>query len=239
MVYHFDICYHAAFRIDRHSFNVQIRLCGRAPYECESHHGSGDLFRRKLFYLPVYRSLDFENRAETDIKKREESIRRHVRSLGGRGNMARFIFSGIAGMIEQYVFHVGSGSENTKAILNIIKAMPLMIIVSSIVGPILEEIIFRKIIFGVLYEKTNFFIAGLISSVIFGIVHQDLTHLLLYTAMGFTFAFLYVQTKRIIVPIFAHVMMNTIVVVMQLGPAQKYIEQHSEQMQLIIGGLFV
>ncbi|MED3659348.1 CPBP family intramembrane metalloprotease [Bacillus siamensis] len=146
---------------------------------------------------------------------------------------------GIAGMIEQYVFHVNSGSENTKAILNIIKAMPLMIIVSSIVGPILEEIIFRKIIFGVLYEKTNFFIAGLISSVIFGIVHQDLTHLLLYTAMGFTFAFLYVQTKRIIVPIFAHVMMNTIVVVMQLGPAQKYIEQHSEQMQLIIGGLFV
>ena len=142
-------------------------------------------------------------------------------------------------MIEQYVFHVGSGSENTKAILNIIKAMPLMIIVSSIVGPILEEIIFRKIIFGVLYEKTNFFFAGLISSVIFGIVHQDLTHLLLYTAMGFTFAFLYVQTKRIIVPIFAHVMMNTIVVVMQLGPAQKYIEQHSEQMQLIIGGLFV
>lgn len=60
---------------------------------------------------------------------------------------------GIAGMIEQYVFHVNSGSENTKAILNIIKAMPLMIIVSSIVGPILEEIIFRKIIFGVLYEK--------------------------------------------------------------------------------------
>ncbi len=53
-----------------------------------------DLFRRKLFYLPDYRSLDFENRAETDIKKWEESIRRHVRSLGGRGNMARFIFSG-------------------------------------------------------------------------------------------------------------------------------------------------
>ena len=56
--------------------------------------------------------------------------------------------------------------------------------------------------------------------------------------MGFTFAFLYVQTKRIIVPIFAHVMMNTIVVVMQLY-RPKYIEQHSEQMQLIIGGLFV
>ncbi|MFE7703935.1 CPBP family intramembrane glutamic endopeptidase, partial [Bacillus subtilis] len=88
---------------------------------------------------------------------------------------------GIAGSIEYYVFGIGRESENTQAILDVIQAVPLMIIVSSIVGPILEEIIFRKIIFGALYEKTNFFFAGLISSVIFGIVHADLKHLLLYT----------------------------------------------------------
>ncbi|MFV9834425.1 CPBP family intramembrane glutamic endopeptidase [Bacillus stercoris] len=146
---------------------------------------------------------------------------------------------GVAGSIEYYVFGIGRESENTQAILDVIQAVPLMIIVSSIIGPILEEIIFRKIIFGALYEKTNFFFAGLISSVIFGIVHADLKHLLLYTAMGFTFAFLYERTKRIWVPIFAHLMMNTFVVIMQLEPVQKYLEQQSTQMQLIIGGLFL
>ncbi|MCY8826183.1 CPBP family intramembrane glutamic endopeptidase [Bacillus atrophaeus] len=145
----------------------------------------------------------------------------------------------IAGSIEYYILGIGRESENTEAILKIIQSVPLMIAVSSIIGPILEEIIFRKIIFGVLYEKTNFFIAGLISSIIFGIVHADLKHILLYTAMGFTFAFLYARTKRIIVPIFAHIMMNTFVVLMQLEPVQKYLEQQSAQMQLIIGGLFL
>ncbi len=209
-----------AFRIDRHSFNVQIRLCGRAPYECESHHGSG-IYSVVSFFICLIIVLLILRTAPKQTLRNGKKASAGMSVLWAVAGIWLALFSqGIAGMIEQYVFHVGDGSENTKAILNIIKAMPLMIIVSSIVGPILEEIIFRKIIFGVLYEKTNFFIAGLISSVIFGIVHQDLTHLPLYTAMGFTFAFLYVQTKRIIVPIFAHVMMNTIVVVMRLGPAK-------------------
>lgn len=59
----------------------------------------------------------------------------------------------IAGSIEYYVLGIGRESENTEAILKIIQSVPLMIAVSSIIGPILEEIIFRKIIFGVLYEK--------------------------------------------------------------------------------------
>lgn len=60
---------------------------------------------------------------------------------------------GIAGMIEQYVFHVGSGSENTKAILSIIKAMPLMIIVSSIVSSRFLKKSFSGRSFSVYYMK--------------------------------------------------------------------------------------
>ncbi len=47
-------------------------------------------------------------------------------------------------------------------------------------------------------------------------IHLDFLHILVYTAMGFVFAFLYVQTKRIIVPIIVHAGMNTLVVVAQL-----------------------
>ncbi len=120
----------------------------------------------------------------------------------------------IAAVIEK-LLGIEMGSENTKEILNLINEFPLAIIVSSIFGPILEEIVFRKIIFGSLHNRFNFFISALISSVIFALAHMEPAHILLYSAMGFTFAFLYVKTNRIIVPIFAHVTMNTLVVLVQ------------------------
>lgn len=140
----------------------------------------------------------------------------------------------IAGSIEN-LMGIEMGSENTQQIINLIKASPIIIIISSIIGPILEEIVFRKVIFGSLYKRLNFFLAGLISSLIFAFAHGEPEHLLLYSAMGFTFAYLYVKTKRILVPIFAHVSMNTIVVVLQLN--QDKIQQ-LQQLQSFIGGYF-
>lgn len=150
---------------------------------------------------------------------------------------SRFVSQSIAASIEMYLFGVNPESENTQRIMEIITALPLMVFVSSVFGPILEEIIFRKIIFGAIYEKTNFFIAALFSSVLFSVVHLDFSHLLIYTAMGFTFSFLYVRTNRIIVPIFAHVAMNTLVVLLQTfrEPIEEYLK-HVEKMQMIIGG---
>ena len=82
----------------------------------------------------------------------------------------------------------------------------------------------------------NFFFAALISSLIFSIAHGELEHLILYGAMGFTFAFLYIKTKRILVPIFTHVAMNTIVVIMQLNQ-KRYIVVDTDKFDTIIGGL--
>ncbi|WP_456276962.1 CPBP family intramembrane glutamic endopeptidase [Bacillus sp. AK128] len=137
---------------------------------------------------------------------------------------------GIAGTIENRVFGIELGSENTEFLVEIALTTPLFIVVTSIIGPILEEIIFRKILFGTLYKRYNFFIAALLSSVIFAMVHMDFKHLLIYSAMGFTFAFLYVRTNRIIVPIIAHVAMNTFVVLVQVVFKDK-IEEYQEQVE--------
>ncbi|WP_409303975.1 lysostaphin resistance A-like protein [Peribacillus sp. SCS-155] len=144
----------------------------------------------------------------------------------------------VAGMIEK-MLGIETGSENTQEILQLIKSVPAVILVSSIIGPILEELIFRKIIFGSLYKRFNFFISALISSIIFGVAHFELVHILLYSAMGFTFAFLYVKTNRIIVPIFAHVAMNTLVVILQSAYKDdiEKMMKDMEQAQSFIGGL--
>lgn len=142
---------------------------------------------------------------------------------------------GMAAVIENKLFGIEPGSENTQFLVEIAMTTPLFIVVTSVIGPILEEIIFRKILFGSLYKRFNFIIAAIISSVIFAIVHMDFTHILIYTAMGFTFAFLYVRTKRIIVPIIAHVSMNTFVVLVQVifrDEIEKY-QQQVETMQFI------
>ncbi len=133
------------------------------------------------------------------------------------------------------------GSDNTQQILRIIETFPIMIVVSSVIGPILEEIVFRKIIFVAFYKRFNFFLSALLSSVIFSFAHMEPEHTLLYSAMGFTFAYLYVKTNRILVPIVAHVSMNTFVVLVQSvyrEDLEKLIKQ-AEQMQSFIGGFFL
>ncbi|WP_077624187.1 CPBP family intramembrane glutamic endopeptidase [Sediminibacillus massiliensis] len=171
-----------------------------------------------------------------------------VRSAAGVGNIILWSFLGVflaylaqiaAVIIESGVLGIKPGSENTMDIMEIARAAPIFILIPALIAPILEEVIFRKIIFGTMYKRTNFFIAAVASSVIFGLVHMDVFHLITYTAMGFVFAFLYVQTKRIIVPIIAHMSMNTITVIAQfnLDPEEmeKMMEQW-EQIQTIIGG---
>ncbi|MDQ6595546.1 CPBP family intramembrane metalloprotease [Bacillus salipaludis] len=143
----------------------------------------------------------------------------------------------IAANIERLI-GIEMGSENTKDIIHIIEEFPLAILVSSIFGPILEEIVFRKILFGTLHKRFNFFISAIISSVIFALAHMELEHILLYSAMGFTFAFLYVKTKHILVPIFAHVTMNTMVVIVQSAYKDdiERLIRDAESMQNFIGG---
>jgi membrane protease YdiL (CAAX protease family) len=144
----------------------------------------------------------------------------------------------LAGMIERDILGIDPGSENTQTIAKLTMVTPYFIIVPAVFGPVLEEVVFRKIIFGSFYKKFNFFVSAILSSLIFGLAHFEVTHLLVYTAMGFTFAFLYVKTKRIIVPIVAHVAMNSFVLLMQFLFAediQKYMEQF-EQMEQFIGG---
>ncbi|MEC5425906.1 type II CAAX endopeptidase family protein [Virgibacillus sp. C22-A2] len=147
------------------------------------------------------------------------------------GVFMAFIAQGVAAMIEIEVFGIDPGSENTQVIMDVARAAPLFMIIPAVIAPILEEIIFRKIIFGGLYERTNFFIAALLSALIFGIIHGEPQHILVYASMGFVFAFLYVKTKRIIVPIIVHMAMNTIVVIAQFNLTPEEIERMQQQLQ--------
>lgn len=141
-------------------------------------------------------------------------------------------------VIERFVFGAPVGSENTMQLMQVARQAPIFIILISILGPILEELVFRKAIFGSLYKKMNFFFAGIISGVLFAVLHNDFSHLLTYIAVAFVLAFIYVETKRILVPILAHMAMNTFAVIGQLSLDPEEMEQMLEQVQFILVGGF-
>lgn len=135
----------------------------------------------------------------------------------------------LAAFIETTFFGVEVGSQNTQNLVRQAQAAPIILLVIAIVGPILEELVFRRVIFGSLIKTTNFFIAALISSVVFAAIHMDFTHLLVYAVSGFIFAFLYHKTKRLWVPMIAHISLNTFVSLVQLTNSEEILKQLEQQ----------
>lgn len=91
-----------------------------------------------------------------------------------------------------------------------------MVIGAVIFGPIVEELIFRKAIFGII---PNDKIALAVSSIIFGLIHLTSESSLVdaivngvpYFVMGFIFGFIYIQTKKnIMIVTIVHMVSNLI-----------------------------
>ena len=138
----------------------------------------------------------------------------------------------IIGAAIESTFGVTAGSENTELLSNIAKTAPIIIFAMVLFAPFLEEVVFRRIIFGGLYTKTNFWVAAIVSAIVFAAVHNELQHLLMYLMPGLAFAFVYYKTKRLLTPMIAHFLMNSFVTVVQWN-ADK-LQQLQDMQQSII-----
>lgn len=152
----------------------------------------------------------------------------------------------IMATIEMELLEIDPGSENTQFIVELAQMNIWFILLPAIIGPIIEELVFRKVIFGSLQKRMNIHVAAIIGALVFALAHFDLEHTLIYFAMGLVFTFLYVKTKRVIVPIIAHMAMNTLVVVMQVLLGPEKLEEMLEQLEqiqekasfILLGGWF-
>ncbi|MGY4691183.1 CPBP family glutamic-type intramembrane protease [Salibacterium sp. K-3] len=151
-----------------------------------------------------------------------------------------FLAQYIAILIEMAI-GIEPGSQNTQDILSIVEMFPVFAVIVAVIGPILEEIVFRKVLFGTFYRHFNFVISALLSALIFSLVHFDFTHVLIYTAVGFAFSYLYVKTGRILVPIVAHVAMNSYAILVQVmfGDQIQEMQRKLEQVSMILGGIML
>ncbi|CAD5902796.1 CAAX amino terminal protease family protein [Carnobacterium maltaromaticum] len=140
---------------------------------------------------------------------------KQVITWGIIGVFAAIIMQQLAQFIEVHLFQQTIASQNSAEIFAIINKYPLFLLTTVLFGPIMEEFVFRKVIFGFFFDLTGAVGAAVISSLLFAFVHMD-GHFLVYSTMGLVFCFLYTKTKNIATPIIAHVLMNTIAVILSL-----------------------
>lgn len=108
-------------------------------------------------------------------------------------------------------FITGQSVSNNEALVreSIMAAPIYMLFTCSVVAPVLEEMVFRRALKGLIKDNWIFIIT---SGVLFGLLHIigsyrthfDLLYIIPYGAMGFSFAYLLVKTKNITLPILIH-----------------------------------
>lgn len=133
------------------------------------------------------------------------------------GTFGLYVLQIIASLITMAILGQPTQSDHTRQIVQITETAPLFLISVSIIGPILEEIVFRKIFYGGLQRKVGFLFAALISSAVFAVAHFDLRFVLVYFAIGFFLCYVYHKTRRIVVPMFMHATMNAVAVMVTMN----------------------
>lgn len=120
-------------------------------------------------------------------------------------------------------FTTQSTSDNQLLIMEVFKQAPLYIVfVAVIFAPIVEEILFRGIIYRFLRFHKFKYIALFISSFLFGVLHvyesilvaryEDLWFIFVYMAIGWFMGVIYEKSGDILAPIALHMVYNAIAV---------------------------
>lgn len=133
------------------------------------------------------------------------------------------VILGIIMQIFAYFLEFNPQSENTSEIAKIVKQQPVFMIFVIILAPILEEFVFRKAVFGYLYdilaenkEKLRFLIASTLTGLVFALPHDGLSPIaIVYVVMSMIFSYAYRKSANILVPIVAHMLMNAVVIISQ------------------------
>lgn len=123
-----------------------------------------------------------------------------------------------------YILGVSIKSRNSEMNIYFLKYSKFTVFISVFV-PIFEEIVYRKILFGYLYDLLSgcnkyvrFITSVLVSSVIFGSIHDGVFHpaMLYYVIYGVIFSSVYFYTKRISASMTVHVLNNLFLDIMNI-----------------------
>ena len=80
----------------------------------------------------------------------------------------------------------------------------------AVLGPILEEVLFRGAIQGYLMRKYNPVVGIVVASVIFGVIHKNPIQIFYATCLGLVFGWMYYRIRSLMPVIIGHVLNNSL-----------------------------
>lgn len=95
----------------------------------------------------------------------------------------------------------------------------LVVIRTVILAPVVEELIFRGLIFSRIKSYTGFWIAALISAAIFGVYHLNLAQGIYAFLFGILFCLIYRRFENLLACIFMHASANLLSVILEFTGA--------------------
>lgn len=110
-------------------------------------------------------------------------------------------------LFEQLFFASPRFSANTSYLLAVYHKYPYYLLTIVIFLPVMEEFVFRKVLFKDLALFSDPLLAAFVSSLLFSLAHQD-GHYLTYLLIGLVLCYVYTKTNRLRDPIIMHCLMN-------------------------------
>lgn len=171
-----------------------------------------------IFEIILLKDFLIEN-----IKKFKERLFDNIIWSMTAGIGIMYLISYVANIIISLCLGSSDSASNQLLFESLIdKGFLLMAFQSVVLAPIVEEIIFRGLIFRSI-RTYNKYLAHIVSAVCFGFIHiyqglfagdlSQLFYLLSYGGMGLAFSYAYESKKNIIVPILIHIINNLVAVI--------------------------
>ncbi|WP_051652421.1 CPBP family intramembrane glutamic endopeptidase [Clostridium algidicarnis] len=113
----------------------------------------------------------------------------------------------------------------------------LLVLEIALIGPIIEEILFRGIILNGLLKKYSPAKAILFSSLLFSLIHGNLPQMFNALFFGILLGLIYIKTKSLYAVIFTHIIANTLSII--LSALEEYMPILGNPLLLTLSGLFL
>ena len=124
------------------------------------------------------------------------------------------IATGVQLLLTHQTKHVQSGFEHFDVVTHVpaitIAAIAVGVLSMVLLAPLVEEIVFRGLLFGALAPRLGVLASALITALLFGAVHGDLVLFPLLAVLGFINAIAYAATGNLWVPVILHALNNTL-----------------------------
>jgi membrane protease YdiL (CAAX protease family) len=181
-----------------------------------------------------------------ELKKADVSLRSITGDLSMRRKLTVFsatlsagrllIYFSFAGLILRLTLLQPTFLAQVEALMNDTSSSPTLspksMIGAVLFAPVIEEIIFRGIILNKWAERSSNIRALVLSSLVFGLIHFD-SLIVPQLIGGLIYGLVYLKTKKLIYPIFMHILHNLLLFSLLLIPVDEVPETAIVTEQLI------